>query len=211
MPQSKVNPTFEFNESKWVVSLINTGDKLGGHAKIIVEGITTESIKKTENHTFFSKDNNSNLFVAEYHIMEALEANEQFQENPKYSHIPQFLKNTQCKYVIRWTERDYYKEDKGKQYSQSHSQSWYTPPEAVWAMIKDIKEESQRCDNREQDAEFQYAGKWCLYSYNGGHNCTTWAEEKLAIAGVGNGIIKLDSIKAIPEVHVSNWKGCTII
>jgi hypothetical protein len=44
--QSKVNanPEFKFTEDKWVISIINTADKVqsairGGHAKIVIEGI----------------------------------------------------------------------------------------------------------------------------------------------------------------------------
>jgi len=47
MPKSKVNPHCkeEFNEEKWLISIINTGSKSGGHAALVVEGMETDLSK----------------------------------------------------------------------------------------------------------------------------------------------------------------------
>ncbi len=189
--RSKVDKNFEFNKDKWVVSLINTkgGCKgaIGGHAKIIVEGL-----KEIPDSSFFS----TQLFVAEYHIMEA-------NRIPEDTWIPQAMRNTQCNYIVLHSERNEYREGKEVQYAQAGSDSWYLDSEKVNDMIKNIKDESRQINEGETQANFEYFGKWSCFSKVGGYNCITWAEEKLAIAGGGNGKMLLDSSKGIPSVHTS--------
>lgn len=67
-------------------------------------------------------------------------------------------------------------------------------------MIQNIKEEQRQILANQISPDFQYAGKWCFYSYDQGHNCTTWAEEKLDIIGLGQWKIS-DSSKAMPSMH----------
>lgn len=191
MPNSKLNTSLEFNEKKWVVSLVNTtyGVKglYGGHAKIIVEGIT-----KKDPITQFGRE----LFIAEYHIMEA-------NRIPSENWIPQCFRNTKCNYLVILKEENNYNDRQDVQYSEVSSKSWHVTPASVRKMIENIKQEKESIENSQKEADFQYAGNWCFYSYKGGHNCTTWAEEKLAIAGIGNNFIITDSSKAVPQVHVS--------
>jgi hypothetical protein len=97
-----------------------------------------------------------------------------------------------------------YKTEKERQYVDSSSRSWHVTPDAAITMIRDILDEKHGRGHYEGLAKpFQYAGMWCMYSYRGGHNCTTWAEEKLEKAGIGSGVILTDSSKAMPQVHVS--------
>lgn len=101
-----------------------------------------------------------------------------------------------------------YKASREEQYAEATSKSWFVTPDAAMVMIHDILDEKHGGgDYMAQEKNFQYAGMWCFYSYRGGHNCTTWAEEKLGKAGVGNGIILMDSSKAMPSAHVT----CSII
>lgn len=185
--KSVVNNKVEFDERNWAVSLINTGKGInsifGGHAKIIVEGLK-------KNLTI-----NPELFVGEYHIMEA----EVFVEE---NWIPQSCRNTKCKYAVLITERHEYKEGKEEQYSKSTSITYLVQRNKVQQMIQNIKNEQMNNNPK----EFQYAGNWCFYNYQGGHNCTTWAEEKLGLAGVhsSSNSLSSDSIKACPSSHVGS-------
>jgi hypothetical protein len=196
--RSKVNEEFNFNVQKWVVSLINTKKGchgvVGGHAKIIVEGL-----KEEKGDDFFKKEE---LFIAEYHIMEANA------EGVSENHwIKQTMINTKCDYVVLFSERNEYTEGQEKQYEESGSNSWYVSPKNVNDMIKAIKQESIDINGGITEARFEYFGKWSYFG-DGGYNCVTWAEDKLAIAGIGNGKMLLDSSKGVPSLHTSN---CTII
>ena len=62
-------------------------------------------------------------------------------------------------------------------------------------MITAIKREQRQISAGQVDPNFQYAGMWCWYAYQGGHNCASWAEEKLGLAGVGSGYSVFDSSK----------------
>jgi hypothetical protein len=197
MPYSKYNRTLVFDEKQSVISLINTKKGIsgvfGGHVKIVVESIQRSGPELISGNE---------LFVGEYHIMEA-------ERIPDGSWVPQALRNTKCKYTIGIVESNQYTLDDSK-YDEVKSVSWIAPRSETHQMIKAIKEEKGAIDMRQIDSQFQYAGQWCFYSYQGGHNCTTWAEEKLAIARVGNGILWTDSSKAMPAIHVGMGK-CIIL
>ena len=143
MPLSKFDSKREFNENKWVITLINTKTELeglwGGHAKIVVEGV-----KKNQSGRHFDTE----LFIAEYHIMEA-------ERVPQESWIPQMLRNTKCKYSVLMKEGNEYNERQEQQYSEVRSQSWDTTPGAVTDMINDIKEEQRQVLTGEKESDFQ--------------------------------------------------------
>ena len=196
MPQSVYNKRFDFNLEKWVVTLINTkkgtGGVIGGHAKIVVEGVIRE-----ENSM------NTKLFVGEYHIMEA-------GEGLGESCVPQALRNSQGNFGVFFTETDKYALADEK-YAEVSSRSGYALPDDVKKMILNIKNERDKIESGEKDAKFQYAGNKCFYSYNGGHNCTSWAEEKLKIVGLEKELL-FDYIKAAPSSHTtsSSQNSCVI-
>jgi hypothetical protein len=181
----------KFDEDTWVVSLINTKKGVssiwGGHAKIVVEGLK-------KNSTLYPE-----LFVGEYHIMEA-------ELVPQQTWIPQALRNTQCKYLVLALEKKEYgrtAEDCAE--IQSRSCGGMGAKE-VMKMIKNIKEEKKSIDHGEISPDFQYAGISCVYGLNGAHNCTTWAEAKLDIIGIGKHFM-MDSTKAAPFIHVNSGNG----
>lgn len=196
MTYSKYDTELSYDENEWVVSLINTKKGLssvyGGHAKIVIEGI-----KKNEKQF-------PELFIGEYHIMEA-------EKIPEETWIPQVFRNTQCKYLVLFKE--------GKKYDKEHEH--YTEiqkrscggvaPLDVMKMIKAIKEEQRNINEGTVSHDFQYAGKWCAYGLAGAHNCTTWAEEKLGIIGLERHLIA-DSTKAAPFLHVNvpDISGCIL-
>lgn len=190
MPYSKFSK-HEYDENQWVVSLINTQpgitNSCGGHVRIVIEGL-----KKRDSHLFATE-----LFVGEYHIMEA--------ESPlNAGFIPQAFRNTKCKYIIAITERNNYSAGKEQQYSQASARSMggITPEEAM-KIIQAIKKEHADIENKEIESNYQYAGRWCYYSHNNGDNCVSWAEEKLNIIGIGKHL-STDSIKAVPSLHVDS-------
>jgi hypothetical protein len=199
MPYSVYNNDFSFNEQEWVVTLINTKTGIegvfGGHAKIVVEGIRRRgsSLYDTE------------LFIGEYHIMEA-------EGMAAETWIPQALRNTHSRYVVLWREENQYSRSEEQcQSIQARSHGALVPSE-VMKMIDDIKQEQFNIEIGENIGNFQYAGEWCIYSYKGGHNCISWAEEKLNIIGIGKYLIT-DSSKASPFLHVNsaNMSSCGIL
>lgn len=45
MPTSVIDTKFQYSEKLWVVSIINTGEKVFGHAAIVIEGIKKDPVK----------------------------------------------------------------------------------------------------------------------------------------------------------------------
>lgn len=181
MLKSQIQPSWDILEQSWVVSLLNTGSKIGGHAVIVVEGIK-----------------NNRIWVGQYDI-KAIAVIEKATDLVQSSigNIPGYINR------IDIFERDSY----GRDYSQYSAKSWMASPEKIEIMITKIKEAKERLNN--EDAPFQAAGnkRSLILGGNGGHNCVTWAEEQLTHAGIGNGTIKTDKIKAAPQIHA----GCAIL
>lgn len=193
MPYSVYNDELEFSEHEWVVSLINTkkglDGMLGGHAKIVVEGI-----RRNASDLFATE-----LFIAEYHIMEA-------EAIPIESWIPQALRNTHCRYIVAWREENRYTRER-EQYRAIQARSCGAlVPSEVMRMIENIKQEQHDITTGEKIPNFQYAGEFCFYSYKGGHNCTTWVEEKLRMIGADE-FLFTDIFKASPSSHTSSSAG----
>ncbi len=211
---SRRDSNYEFNKNKWVISLVNTGPgegtgKLFGHAVILVEGVL----------------DNEELFVGEYDITANAFPEAQSYVQGSLGNIMGYITKIRCNpkqgasindvdAKFEGAHRDYHLE----QYS---SNSWYATPEAAKKMISAIENDAAILDNeinaafqegRETNWPFKYqkagANRWSLWGGNSGHNCITWAEEKLAIAGVGNGKVWIDSKAASTEIHV---RSCTII
>lgn len=200
---SRINESFEFTETKWVVSLVNTIDqgtgKWLGHTVIVVEGIR----------------DNGNLFIGEYDIQAAalkksslgsigntegvicdIRCNPDSFDEPKINRAAKF----------EGAFRDY----RHKDFS---AKSWFTTANAAINMIQTIEAEAlslsteiNEAHNEMREADlplYQTAGasRYSIFGGNGGHNCVTWAEEKLKIAGINHSSV-IDPKKAIPAVHV---------
>jgi len=200
MPYSKYNSELEFNENAWVVSLINTksgpSGVLGGHAKIVVEGVNR--IRVSNSNSSQTDMFATEKFIGEYHIMDS----GQLAEDQWNTWVPQVFRNTKSNYLVTYKE--------SKEYSLSDEKLAGVParsrgglnPQEVMKMIQNIKQEQSDVNQGVNPANFQYAGQWCWYSYKGGHNCTTWAEEKLNIIGIGKSLVT-DSSKASPFLHIN--------
>lgn len=196
---SKLNPDLEYDLDNWVVSFVNTGSSTDifygncGHAKIVVEGLKLVHNKEGKLE--------KTLFVGEYHIVEA-------EHVPVKTLIPQVFRNTKCNYLVAFTERDYYNPRQEEQYSkvQTRSAGGIDSTE-VNKMINAIKQEKTDIANGDVLPNFQYFGKKSLCGNGDAHNCTTWAEEKLNLIGLGKTLLT-DSSKASPSLHAGN---CSIV
>jgi hypothetical protein len=209
MPYSKYNDQLEFSEDEWVVSLINTKSDysgvLGGHAKIVVEGVRRVPISGQTGMFATEK------FIGEYHIMDSGQVQEEqwntWVPEVLRNRVPQVLMNTKSTYLVAYKEtNEYFLSDDKLKAVQSRSRGGLKQQE-VMKMIQNIKQEQQDVNEGRNSANFQYAGNWCWSNYKGGHNCTTWAEEKLNIIGIGQYLVT-DSSKASPYLHVNS--GCAI-
>lgn len=164
--KSKVKSNYEFDEETWVVSVVNTGDKLPGHAIIVVEGIK-----------LLDERGAKSAFITQYDIQAALFPNEmQDSVLNKKGYIKEIR--------IFETSRDY------KLYQ---SKSHYALPEKVKDMIASIEADKiicERASKNEPNYEFpsyQLYGEGFFGSKGKGDNCAGWCDKKLALAGIGNG------------------------
>jgi len=192
--KSKVNPEYDFDNQRYVVHLINTGDALGGHLVILVEGLK----------------NDGSLFVRQFDIR-ARERTETTQDT-----LQSTLGNTQGYISAILTHKQY---RPGFNYSQkSHSpQPWYATPEAVKRMRTSIKDKQRQLNDaldengklkegKEPPFKWQMAGsrRWWGLGGNGGDNCVTWSQRELIEANImkpEEAAKKIDLVKAPPEAH----------
>lgn len=187
--KSRINSAYEFKEDLWVISLINTGTILGGHSKIVIEGIKENS-----------------LYIVECHAMVIPDENEDNE-----SSLPQAFRNTKGTLRPLISEKDNYKdEQKLTQYSTSTSTSYYIAPANADLIINEVKKQIEEF-NTGNYMPYQYSGdnRIKFFGSNDGHNCTTWAESILKIGGIERGALPLDYLKALPEKHASPY-GCAI-
>lgn len=176
--RSKVNTNWEFDDQAWVLSLVNTRDEhpcceLEGHSQIVVEG----------------KLPNGEVFVMRFDI----------------------VRHGNTSYTIR-DHKGY----SAKDYSKLESTQWFATPTAVHAMIRSIRDDQRDLENLRKHDEahktnfadviyrYEKAGskRWTwLLGGNGGENCVTWAEKKLALAWSGNRGKVFDLVGASPRIH----------
>lgn len=181
---SHVSSGWDFSETCWVVSLLNTGSALTGHAMIVVEGIE-----------------NNRLFIGQYEVRSKIIIDQTIGD------VMQRTMGNAQGYIaeIRVIENfDEYTRD----YKDYSHKSWYATPEKVRIMIDTVKDASQAIKNAIENGEdlpfkYQAAGssRFWLLGGNGGESCVTWAEKQLKLAEVGNGTIWADLVKAFPEWH----------
>ena len=219
MPNSILKENYVFDDSKWVVSLLNTGAKLGGHTLILVEGTIS-----------------GNKFIGQYDIKATLNPEE------KESSIPFFAKNAKgFIHLVEVHEGDSYVRkyqqnskiiavDMSKRFEISSSRSWYVLPAKVQEMIDSIKEDMRYVasiteqienlkdaffslddDKKKNDILLEMQGHYPRYQVagidrffgeidnNGGHNCATWCIEKLSLCGVVINTQLLGWIKTPPQ------------
>lgn len=181
----------ELSQNMWVVSLMNTGSALTGHAVIVAEGI----------------QENGDLFWGQYEVYGKIIVDQ------RVADVVQRTTGNAQGYIAQINVR----ESTGpytRDCTSFSRKSWTVDPENVQRMIESIKNaqtltEQANANNEEPPFKYQTAGsgRFSWLGGNGGNNCTTWAEEQLAQAGIGNGSILADLIKAMPELHAD---GCVV-
>ncbi len=184
MPNSQINSDFTFTKEVFVVSLVNIGDPILGHATLVVEGVRTKDVGS------FSEDE---LFIGQYDIVVEYEDSVLQNINPNRSGI---IKE------IRIFESNSY----GKDYTQYRSESYLVDVDNVDRMLESIMEDHEIVEQSKQGIceplLYQRLGKdhpWInLFSLNeNGDNCMGWCLEKLAIAEVLESQNKLSKPRAI--------------
>lgn len=222
MRKSQISKRFEITPEQWVISVINTKQSikintkqksmecgvLSGHVKIVVEGAK-------QNPTLFDTE----YFMTEYHIMEANAAEEKGiidrgvieQDDGVAPHglrnetwIPQCFRNTKSQYIILINENPTYTEKQKEIVAKSiFTRSFYRSPAYIKKMTDAIEKERKEIESGEKISNFQYFGNWTVFNYNGGHNCATWASEKLDLAGIKD-FKFTDYLMAPPSSHTSS-------
>lgn len=184
--QSRVKPSLDFNNRKFLVCLASGGSILGGHAIITVEGLK----------------NDGSLYQRVCDITAcAGEENSVIQES---------LGNRQG-YIDRIRVYEEFKG--GFDYSSLKAESWYAPLEKIEALMSHIVEKKKRLEKAREDKQpspfkYQTAGSRRLWIFgsNGGENCLTWSQRELIDAYIlseADAVKKLDLVKAAPHAHIS--------
>jgi len=180
MPKSKVSEDFTFNEEVWVVSILNTGAKMSGHSVILVEGI---------------KDGAA--FVRQCDITAEL-----LPEETK-SIIREPFRNVKGKINQVRIFESYHPT---LEYDKKSSRSVYADPESVLLMLNAIEQDRDTTIKAQRGEglylQYEYSGRYSMFSSGAADNCPTWCYEKLKIAGINITPVGFDYIKAMPEKHV---------
>ncbi len=189
MPASVINDKFNVTKDEWVVSIINTGSKFGGHAAIIVEGVEID-----EKHPFFQK-----VFVNQYDIAANAEEEQGSSLNTKG-------------YITKIKSFEYEENKRDYQEKKFPGESKYVEPLAVKRMIDSIKKDAIRTERAMENISrktrgeplildeknipiepfrFQYLGKnhplvKIFGNTTEGNNCAGWCLEKFSVANIGD-------------------------
>ena len=174
---SQVNPAFNYDAEEWIVSILNTGEKRGGHAVIVVEGLKTADTSSVSMQfsAYLEK------FVGQYDIFAAPDDTLTSSFNLK-GHIC----NVECK------------EDKSVTraggYQQFSSKSYKVDAKNALKMIASIKVDHEACEQAKRGEreypKYQYLGTdhpliQLVGSVEDGHSCASWCARKLEIATGG--------------------------
>jgi len=183
MGKSIINNEFEYDEQTWIVTVLNTGSKFGGHSIIVVEGLKTNSIhNRVEN------------FIGQYDIKFTKYAIQDSSFNTKgYVSSVDIFENTKSE----------------RHYGDHTAKSYCVDAGKAQEMILSIKKDQDKIHQLNamitngsvaQDAidsvfikqygflEYQLIGKSSVLADEGaGDNCAGWTLAKLAVAGIGDG------------------------
>jgi len=161
------------------LSVLNTGNKFSGHSVLVVEGIEGDK-----------------LFVGQYDITATIAppaAGDAKQDGQATGVINQasIENNFNVKGHINKI-RCYESENYSIDYSKFSSKSYrYVPASAAKRMISSIKSDAKRIDENLEKQRYQFLGKnFPWVNSDNGHNCASWVQEKLEIAGIDHGNTK---------------------
>jgi len=163
MPVSKINPTLIFEQTSWFVSVLNTGDKLGGHSMLVIEGV-----EKLPDSIY------SSLFIGQYDIKAEIYKDDEAVINSKG-----YISEVRCFETNKYT----------RDYSQYPSKTYPIDPESARKMIDSIEEDQKVClraaKGEGEYRKYQLVGDKHPFSEIGmGVNCASWCIEKLEIGGI---------------------------
>lgn len=162
MYKSKVNPLLDFNNSQWLISILNSGLRFGfGHSMIVVEGV-----------------DNNNLFIGQYDIQDEI-----LDENK--------INPTGVIVEIRCFEEKTYSRDYASMSSYSYPVT-PTQARLMIESIKWDQDRTEQAQNGEivngrkvEFIKFQWTGEHHFFGKKSqGINCTQWCLNKLTIAGI---------------------------
>lgn len=202
MPKSQINSDFEFNEKKWVISILNTTprDIIQGHSAIVIEGLVKDPLSIS----------GLKPILIQYDLTSAAEENQNSINTKGY-----------ITKIRRYgtTEED---KEKGTENKRNYEElkfpakSYRVETDAAKRMIDSIESDRHRTEQamenwsrassgqepiRGEDGEpvrplrYQKLGKHHpiveLFGVNShGDNCAGWCIEKLSVAGIGDGTDK---------------------
>ena len=197
--RSIINPDLEVTQDLWVVSAINSGPALAGHSVIVLEGIRPPQggnlyaqpfTIKTDIRAGVAGDQNSSTSTD--HTPSSSSAGSS--SNSSLSGTTGSSLTPPCNNprgiitridIKNSDERDWRPLD----YRNNTKRSWLVRHEDAEIMMRQIVADRQRVRlSMVGDAEpipYQFLGAGHPFARaDGGHNCASWVQEKLAVAGV---------------------------
>lgn len=185
--KSKVNPKFEITETVWVLSAFNTGSSLAGHSMLMLEGLEKEGIYYEP--VIFQAD----ILAAKEGASSSSSGTSENNSSRSSTSHSTTVSSSSCTgdaQGIITKVRIYSDYQSGWNYSEFQSKSWYVEPALAKQMMKSIREDQERVRKSmlvppEADLlPFNLLGKnHPLSELDAGHNCASWVQEKLDIAG----------------------------
>ncbi len=215
MLKSKLDTSCSFGEEHWVVSVVNFGPRVAGHAMIIVEGVVQND-----------KTNELELFVGQYDIKDGNKSSSSrsssgtssssstttsssstssnsssstssrsdsssSSDNKSSSSSSNKMPSGAAGHIsdVRCIEGNKHTRD----YESSTSRSFpYVAKKDVLKMIASIKADATRTQRADEGLDtfipFQLFASDTFYgNKDGGVNCAQWVKEKLEIAGIDHG------------------------
>jgi hypothetical protein len=226
---SAISSGYRYNEQMWVVSILNTGARLGGHSVLVVEGIRgndvflgsydilARALPDQNGAGLFSSFENINRkgYISQVRVF----------ENTKPVVVAHTEKTTEGVVLVTagvppifasLTTHETPVQNMGRfDYSQYPAQSYYIPAAKAEEMIVAIKLDKSVCEkadagqgpgngpDKTEYPPYQMLGKDSMFTNpENGDNCAGWCLKKLAIAGIGDGTGKPMPAKATGQCTI---------
>lgn len=191
--KSRLKQGKEFDGATWVVSVINSGEKLGGHAVLVVEGLLPHQETTVSSSSAVHAAPPRVLFVGQYDINAVPDDADQATGS-----LVSVKNRTGRITKVNMRENDHYAHPKGDEFYQRQSTSFLVLKENVDLMIESIRADHEKVEaakrGEEEYPKFQQFGSkggllQALFSEGaGGMNCAEWCIEKLAAGGVEHAV-----------------------
>jgi len=186
MATSKVNAEYnEINENRWLISILNTGAKSGGHSILVLEGI-----ERVATSVF------PQPFIIQYDIRAVADTADDSSFGNHKGHISE---------IRIFDSRDPLSRE--RDYTPFPSRSDYCEDiDRARAMMASIAKDKREIEQEGKHVPYQFFGEKGLFSQRGaGQNCTGWCIDKMVIAGIDvHGLTK-------PKIAASSLSRCVIL